>query len=320
MSSSRAAPRYTGIRTFAGLEHVPLETLGSGGTGFPRAVVVGVPFDTATSWRPGARFAPEAIRSASVLLRPWHPQHGIEVLREGTVLDAGDIGITPGNAARSSEQIAAALAPLCAAGAVPLVLGGDHSVALGELRAHASAGPPPALLLIDAHADTWDEYYGERIFHGTFLRRAIEEGIVDPARSLIAGVRGSLYSRADLDDARAMGLELVPIEVLREGGPARFGARVRERCGTERIVLSFDIDVVDPSAAPATGTPEVGGLSSVEVLALLRALRGVRFAGFDVVEVSPPYDSIAQITSLLAANVAYEMLALAALAGDHPTA
>jgi agmatinase len=127
-------------------------------------------------------------------------------------------------------------------------------------------------------------------------------------------VHGSLYSPADLDDARALGLELVPIEVLREGGPARFAARVRERCGTERVILSFDVDVVDPSAAPATGTPEVGGLSAVDALAFLRALAGIEFAGFDLVEVSPPYDAPGQITSLLAANVAYEMLALAALA------
>jgi agmatinase len=302
------------VRTFASLEHAPLQTLGTRGAPSPELAVVGVPFDTATSWRPGARFAPEAIRSASVLLRPWHPVHGIEVLRAGAVLDAGDVGITPGNATRSSEQIAAALSPLCAAGTIPMVLGGDHSIALGELRAHASAGGPLALVLIDAHADTWDEYYGERIFHGTFLRRAVEEGLVDPARSLVAGVRGSLYAPADLEDARELGLELVPIEVLREGGPARFAARVRERCGTSRVVLSFDIDVVDPSAAPATGTPEVGGLSAVEALELLRALAGLAFVGFDIVEVSPPYDAPGQITSLLAANLAYEMLALAALA------
>lgn len=312
MSSRRSAPRYTGIRTFANLEHVPLEALGQGGAAYPQVAVVGVPFDTATSWRPGPRFAPEAIRSASVLLRPWHPGHGVEVLRAG-VLDAGDVVTTPGNAARTTEQIAQAIGPLCAAGTVPLLLGGDHTIALGELRAHASAHGPASLLLIDAHADTWDDYYGERIFHGTFLRRAIEEGLVDAGRSLVAGVRGSLYSPADLDDARGLGLELVPIEALREGGPERFAARVRERCGSERVVLSFDVDVIDPSAAPATGTPEVGGLSAVQALEILRALAGIRFAGFDVVEVSPPYDSPAQTTSLLAANIAYEMLALAAL-------
>ena len=315
MSSQRSAPRYTGIRTFASLEHVPLSTLAATGSETQADVaVVGIPFDTATSWRPGARFAPEAIRSASVLLRPWHPRHRVEVLRAGAVVDAGDVGVTPGNAARTSEQITAALSPLRAGGIVTLVLGGDHTIALGELRAHAAAAGPAPLLLIDAHADTWDEYYGERIFHGTFLRRAIEENLVDPARSLVAGLRGSLYAPADLDDARALGLELIAIEELRALGPDAFAARVRERCGSERVVLSFDIDAVDPSAAPATGTPEVGGLSATDALAFVRSLAGITFAGFDLVEVSPPYDPPAQITSLLAANIAYEMLALAALA------
>jgi len=315
VSPPRSAPRYTGIRTFASLEHVPLAALAAADAETRAEVaIVGIPFDTATSWRPGARFAPEAIRSASVLLRPWHPRHRVEVLREGAVVDAGDVGITPGNAARTSDQIAAALSPLSAEGTATLVLGGDHTVALGELRAHAAGAGPVPLLVIDAHADTWDEYYGERIFHGTFLRRAIEEDLVDPARSLVAGLRGSLYSPTDLEDARALGLELVTIEELRALGPDGFAAGARARCGSEGVVLSFDIDAVDPSAAPATGTPEVGGLSAAETLAFVRALAGITFAGFDLVEVSPPYDPPAQITSLLAANIAYEMLALAALA------
>jgi agmatinase len=309
VSEQRAAPRYTGVRTFAGLAHVPLAELTRERA---QVAVLGIPFDTATSWRPGARFAPEAIRSASVLLRPWHPTHSVEVLRTG-VVDAGDLAVTPGNAARSAEQIAAALTPACAAGIVPLALGGDHSVTLGELRAHAATRGPVALLLLDAHADTWDEYYGERLFHGTFVRRAIEEGLIDPARSLIAGLRGSLYAAADLDDARALGLELIPIEELCAFTPAAFAARARARCGTADVFFGFDIDVVDPSAAPATGTPEVGGLSAAQVLAYVRALAGIEFAGFDVVEVSPPYDAPGAVTSLLAANIAYEMLALAAL-------
>jgi agmatinase len=276
--------------------------------------VVGVPFDTATSWRPGARFGPEAIRSASVLLRPWHPGHGVEVFESLGAVDAGDVAITPGNAARSADQIAEALSPLCAAGTVPLVLGGDHSVLLGELRAQASVHGPLALAVLDAHADTWEDYYGERLFHGTVLRRAAEEGLIDPARSLIAGIRGSLYEPADLDDARALGFELVAIEQLRDSAPAAFAGRFRDRAGDAPAFLSFDVDSVDPSAAPGTGTPEVGGLLAAEALALVRSLAGTRFVGFDLVEVSPAYDSPGQITALLAANVAYEMLALAALA------
>ena len=330
MTDARGAPRYTGVRTFAGLPHEPLADAaraseGPSGAasserpeapaarGRPEAVVVGVPFDTATSWRAGARFGPEAIRSASVLLRPWHPVHEVEVFRSRAVLDAGDVAITPGNAQRSTEQIATALSPLCASGTIPVALGGDHSIALGELRAHASVHGPLALLLLDAHADTWEDYYGERLFHGTVIRRAAEEGLLDPARSLIAGIRGSLYAPEDLDDTRALGFELVQIDELRATEPVAFAARVRERVGGKPAFLGFDIDVIDPSAAPATGTPEVGGLLAGEALALLRALTGIRFVGYDVVEVSPPYDSPGQITALLAANVAYEMLALAAL-------
>jgi agmatinase len=316
----RSAPRYTGIRTFAGVPHVPLldtraEADDRGDDERVHAAVVGIPFDTTTSWRPGARFAPEAIRSSSVLLRPWHPLHGVQVLGrpDAQVVDAGDVGVTPGNALRSTDQIAAALGPLSEQGTTVLALGGDHTVLLGELRAHAAVHGALALTLLDAHADTWEEYYGERIFHGTVVRRAVEEGLIDPRRSLIAGLRGSLYEPADLDDARALGLELMGIEELRALAPSEFAARVRRLSGDGPAFLGFDIDVVDPSAAPATGTPEVGGLLAAEALALLRALAGMRFVGCDVVEVSPPYDSPGQITALLAANIAYEMLALVAL-------
>jgi agmatinase len=175
------------------------------------------------------------------------------------------------------------------------------------------------MLLIDAHADTWQDYYGERLFHGTVIRRAVEEGLLDPSRSLIAGLRGSLYEPADLEDARSLGLELVAIDELRASEPAAFAARVRRRLGAGPAFLGFDIDAIDPSAAPATGTPEVGGLLAVEALALLRALAGITFVGYDIVEVSPPYDSAGQITSLLAANIAFEMLALAAIARDPST-
>jgi agmatinase len=318
VSEPRRAPCYTGVRTFAGLAHVPLAHAAIGGGPSPAAaVVVGIPFDTATSWRPGARFGPEGIRSASTLLRPWHPGHGVEVFSTLAAVDAGDVAITPGNAARSAEQIAAALSPLSARGTVAVALGGDHSILLGELRAHAAVHGRLALIVLDAHADTWDDYYGERLFHGTVLRRAVEEGLIDPAHSLIAGIRGSLYAASDLDDARTLGFELVEIDQLRAIAPAAFAARVRERVAATPAFLSFDVDVIDPSAAPATGTPEVGGLLAAEALALLRALAGMRFVGFDVVEVSPPYDGPGQITALLAANVSYEMLALAALAqGD----
>jgi agmatinase len=302
------APRYTGIRTFARLPHVEL----------PRddvdAAVVGVPFDTATSFRSGARFGPEAIRAASVLLRPYHPVLDVDVFGSLSLVDGGDLRVTPGNALRTTEQIGAGLQPLLEAGIVPLVLGGDHSIVLGELRAQHAARGPVALVLLDAHADTWDQYYGEKYFHGTPFRRAVEEGLIDPTRSILAGMRGSLYERADLDQPRDIGFEVIRGEELTSLAPAEYGSRVRARIGDGPVHLSFDIDVIDPAWAPGTGTPEVAGLQPREALGFLRALAGIGFTGFDVVEVAPAYDSPGQITAITAATVAYEFLALLAVA------
>jgi agmatinase len=301
------APRYTGVRTFARCPHVR-------DTDGVDVAVVGVPFDTATSYRAGARFGPEAIRAGSTLLRPYHPVLGVDVFAGQSVVDWGDVEVTPGNAARTMEQIEAGLRPLLAAGVRPIVLGGDHSIALGELRAHAEAHGPLALVLLDAHADVWDAYYGERLFHGTPFRRAVEEGLVLPDRSLMAGMRGPLYGEGDLGAAAELGFELLTDDELRALKPAEYGERVRARVGDTPAFLSFDIDVFDPAFAPATGTPEAGGLTPREAFALLRTLAGASFVGFDLVEVSPPYDGPGQTTAMLAANVAYEFLALSALA------
>jgi agmatinase len=296
------------VRTFARLPNVELPADGVD------AAVLGAPFDTATSFRPGARFGPEAIRSASTLVRPYHPLLDVDVFERLSIVDGGDLCVTPGNAQRTAEQLDAGLQPLLRAGIVPLVLGGDHSVVLGELRAQAAIHGPVAVVLLDAHADVWDQYYGERYFHGTPFRRAVEEGIVDPSRSLFAGMRGPLYSRADVDAPRELGFEVIEGEELHGLSPEGYGARVRDRVGGGRVFMSFDIDVLDPAFAPGTGTPEVAGLQPREALAYLRALRGLAFSGFDVVEVSPPYDGPGQLTSLHAAAVAFEMLALLASA------
>jgi agmatinase len=302
------APRYTGIRTFARCPYV--EDPAGVDVGF-----IGVPFDTATSYRAGARFGPEAIRSGSALLRPWHTALGVDVFAGHSVADLGDLPITPGNAEKTAGQIAAGIGAILKAGVTPIVLGGDHSIVLGELRAHAeAAGGPLALVLLDAHADTWDHYYGERYFHGTPFRRALEEGLLAPERSFLAGMRGSLYAASDLGDAREMGFEIVQGNELRALSPAEYGWRVRERVGDGPVFFSFDIDVLDPAFAPGTGTPEVAGLLPHEALAFIRSLAGMRFSGFDVVEVSPPYDNAGQVTAMLAANIAYEFLALTALA------
>ncbi|MBV8956158.1 MAG: agmatinase [Solirubrobacterales bacterium] len=302
------SPRFTGPRTFARLPHVALPSDGVD------AAIIGIPFDTATSFRAGARFGPEAIRSASALLRPYHPGLDVQVFGALSVVDGGDLVITPGNAQRSAEQIASGLGAVAQAGIVPVVLGGDHSIVLGELRAHAAVHGPVGLVLLDAHADTWDQYYGERYFHGTPFRRAVEEGVLDPSRSLLAGMRGSLYSRADLEAPLELGFEVISGEELPTLAPERYADRVRTRVGSGPVFMSFDIDVLDPAFAPGTGTPEAAGLYPREALALLRALAGIGFCGFDVVEVSPSYDAPGQVTALNAAAVAYEMLALVAAA------
>jgi agmatinase len=301
------SPRYTGLRTYA---RCPASTDWDNAD----VAVVGVPFDTATSFRSGPRMGPAAIREASLLLRPWHPALEVDVFGTLSVVDGGDLDVTPGNAERTTAQIDEGLRPVVEAGATPLVLGGDHSIVLGELRAHARKHGPVAIVLLDAHADTWDAYYGERYFHGTPFRRALEEGLIDPNRSLLAGMRGSLYAASDLDEPRSWGFEIVPCDELRTWTAQQYGERVRAHIGDGPAYLSFDIDVLDPAFAPGTGTPEVAGLLPHEAIAFLRALAGVAFVGYDVVEVSPPYDGPGQVTALNGASIAYELLALSAVA------
>jgi agmatinase len=276
--------------------------------------VLGIPFDTSVTMRPGARFGPEAIRSASMLLRPYNPVQRAQVFGKLSVADLGDLRVTPGNAERTVAQIAEQLEPIVAAGVRTLCLGGDHLVVLGELRAHAAVHGPLALVLLDAHADVWDEYCGERYYHGSPFRRAVEEGLLDPSRSLLAGMRGSVYDGADVDVPSELGFEVIPCEELADLSSDEYGTRVRARVGHGPAFMSFDVDVLDPAFAPGTGTPEPGGLATREALAFVRALRGLAFSGSDVVEVSPPYDGTGQPTALAAANVGYELLTLDVLA------
>jgi agmatinase len=275
---------------------------------------VGIPFDTGTSFRPGPRFGPEAIRAASALLRPYHPAYGIELLERLGVVDHGDVPVAPGDTPGSLARIEEGLAPLVEAGVTTLGLGGDHTITLAELRAHARRRGPLALVQLDAHADTWDEYFGMKEFHGTTFRRAAEEGLVDPSASVQAGMRGSIYEAADYEGSRELGYTLVTADELRALGPERYGELVRERVGDRPVFLSFDVDFLDPAFAPGTGTPEIGGFTTAEALAFLRALRGIELVAADVVEVSPSYDGPGQITALAAANVLWELLALRAAA------
>ena len=298
-----AAPRYTGVRTFA---RCPLVDSAEG----VDVAVLGIPFDTATTNRPGTRFGPEAVRSASMMLRPYNPVQGTQVFGRLSVADLGDVVVTPGNAERTMGQIAEQLEPIVRAGAHTLCLGGDHTIVLGELRAHAAVHGPLGLVLLDAHADVWDRYVGERYYHGSPFRRAVEESLLDPSRSLLAGMRGSLYGPDDVAMPVDLGFEVIPCEELVTLGVEEYGARARARVGDGPLFLSFDIDVLDPAYAPGTGTPEAGGLTTREAFGFLRALRGLRFSGYDVVEVSPPYDGPGQPTAVAASNVAFELLTL----------
>jgi agmatinase len=307
---ARLIPRFAGIRTFMRAPH-------STDLAGVDAAVYGIPFDTATSFRTGTRFGPEGIRSASALLRPYNPALDVNVVETLSIVDYGDVPVSPGDTERTYGQVEEALAPLLDAGVFPLALGGDHSITLAELRALARRHGPLALVQLDAHGDTWDEYFGQKFFHGTTFLRAHEEGLIEPSASVQAGLRGSLYGPDDLGSARELGFTVLSCDELRELGPAGYGDLVRERTGTRPVFLSFDIDVLDPAFAPGTGTPEVGGLSTAEALAFLRALRGIELAGADVVEVSPPYDGVGQQTALAAANVAYELLSLKALTAQR---
>jgi len=302
-----AVPRYTGVKTFA---RCPLVESPAG----VDVAVLGIPFDTGTTYRPGTRFGPEAVRSASMMLRPFNPVQGTQVFGRLSVADLGDVAVTPGNAEKTMGQIAERLEPILRAGTRTLCLGGDHTVVLGELRAHAAVHGPLGLVLLDAHADVWDRYVGERYYHGSPFRRAFEEGLLDPSRSLLAGMRGSLYGPDDVAMPKDLGFEVIPCEELVTMTAEEYGARVRSRTGEGPLFLSFDIDVLDPAFAPGTGTPEAGGLSTREALGFVRSLRGLKFSGYDVVEVSPPYDGPGVPTAVAASNVAFELLTLDVLA------
>ena len=280
------------------------------------APVYGIPFDTATSYRTGPRFGPEAIRSASSLLRPYNPALAVNLVDRLSLVDYGDVPVSPGDTERTYAQVEAALAALVDAGVFPAALGGDHSITLAELRALARRHGPLALVQLDSHGDVWESYFGQRYFHGTTFKRAVEEGVLDASASVQSGMRGSLYGPDDIQVARDLGFTVLTTDELRDLGPAAYGELVREKAGDRPVFVSFDIDFLDPAFAPGTGTPEAGGFSTAEALAFVRNLRGVRLEGCDVVEVSPPYDGPGAVTALAAATVMYELLSLRALLGS----
>jgi agmatinase len=301
-----AAPRFTGPRTYARLPHL---------TDLSEAdcAVYGMPWDGGTSFRSGARFGPEAVRSASGMIRTYNPVLKVQVFGALSVVDYGDAPTAPGYIEETLARIQAYVEPIARAGVVPLGIGGDHSVALAELRALASVHGPLGLVHIDSHTDLWDTYNGLPYAHGTMFRRAIEEGVLDPARVIQAGMHGPLYGEADEQIPATLGVEMIPWVELAELSPAAFAERVRARLRGAPAFLSFDVDFVDAAFCPGTGTPEVGGPTSFQALSYLRALTGIDFVGFDVVEVAPAYDGPGQVTALFAANALFEMLSLVAL-------
>lgn len=294
-------PRFAGVSTFLRL---PLIT----DPAKLDVAIVGVPFDGGTSYRPGARHGPRQIRDQSALIRPYNQALGVNPFTRHRIADYGDLPVNPLSIDDSYVRIERGIRTLLEAGVIPLSVGGDHSILLPILRAIHAAHGPVGLIQFDAHSDTWDQYWGMKYSHGTPVRRAIEEGLLAPGRVLQVGLRGQLYAADDLDFARANRVMMVTAEEFHARGVAglkRQLARFRDR----PTYLSLDIDVVDPAFAPGTGTPQVGGLSSAQILELVRALAGLKLVGADLVEVSPPFDS-AGITSLLAANLLHEILCL----------
>jgi agmatinase len=274
--------------------------------------IVGVPYDGGTSYRPGARFGPRHIRDQSSLIRPFNPVLEVSPFEQLRIADYGDVDVSPVSLEETFAAIERELDVVVGAGAIPLAVGGDHSITLPVLRSLARRHGPLALVHFDSHPDTWGEYAGSYHYHGSTFRRAIEEGLVDGRRLIQIGIRGPIYSRDDFEFHAEHGLEAIRIGEVKDHGVASIVERLARLEGRPAY-CSFDIDAVDPAYAPATGTPEVGGLTAYEALALVRGLRRLDLVGADLVEVAPPYDGPGAITSVLAANLLFELLCLFAL-------
>jgi agmatinase len=302
------APRFTGPRTYARLPYVK-ELDGVD------AAVFGIPWDGGASFRSGARFGPEGVRSASGMIRTYNPVQRVQVFGVLSTIDYGDAPTAPGYLEDTLRRAEEFVRPIAESGALPVAIGGDHSITLAELRALAAVHGPLGLVHLDSHTDLWDSYYdGVRYGHGTVFRRAIEEGLLDPSRVLQAGMRGSLYGEEDEGIPGELGVESIPWVGLARLSADEFARKAHERLGSGPAFLSLDVDFVDAAFCPGTGTPEIGGPTSYEALGYLRALTGLRFVGFDVVEVAPAFDGPGQVTALFAANAVFEMLSLIVLA------
>jgi agmatinase len=298
-------PRYAGEATFARLPRLDEVSQAD-------VAILGVPFDSGVSYRPGARFGPSHIRESSRLLRPYNPALQVPVFASQQVADAGDLAVNPFNIDDAIGAIERGARDLLERTRFVLTLGGDHTVALPMLRAVSAVHGPVAVVHFDAHLDTWDSYFGAAYTHGTPFRRAAEEGLLDRTGCLHVGTRGPLYTDADLDQDSELGFQVIPAPDVEQLGVPGMVERIAQRVGDRPVYVSIDIDVLDPAHAPGTGTPEAGGLTSRELLATLRSFARLNLVGADIVEVAPAYDH-AQITGIAAAHVGYELLsALAA--------
>lgn len=297
-------PRFGGIRTFARLPHVTdLDGVD--------VAVVGAPFDTGVTFRVGARFGPAAVRDMSVMTRPYNPTLDVDVYSELSVVDYGDLPVVPGYIEDSYARITEGLSVVLNAGVIPIVIGGDHSIALPELRAIAAKHGPVGMIQFDAHTDTWDEYFGRKYNHGTPMRRAVEEGLIDTSRTIQVGIRGSLYGPGDLNMARELGFEVWTADDVRREGINATIAAIHRRAGKGPVYLTFDVDFIDPSFAPGTGVTEIGGFTSRECQEFVRSLVGIDLVACDLVEVLPSYDP-GGMTALIGANMMFEFLSVIA--------
>jgi agmatinase len=291
--------RSGGIATFMRLPHItqPEEL---------DIALLGIPFDGGTTYRPGPRFGPRHVRAQSVLIRPWNPVLHVNPFAKYRIADYGDLSVNPLSIEDTFRRVEEQMKPLHDAGTRCISVGGDHSLSLPLLRAITRRHGPVAVIQFDAHNDLWDEYFGSRYSHGTPFRRAIEENLILDGAFLQVGLRGQVYDEHDFDFAKKHKVKMITAEEFHARGIALFRRQLQAFRG-KPVYITLDIDSVDPAYAPGTGTPQVGGFTSIQILELVRALRGLNIVGCDLVEVSPPYDS-SEITSLLAANLLYELL------------
>jgi agmatinase len=293
-------PRYGGPATFARLPRLDEVERAD-------VAIVGVPFDSGVSYRPGARFGPGHIRASSKLLRTYNPVQDIEPFAVQQVADAGDIACNPFDITEAVRQIDEGARGLVDTGAKLMTIGGDHTIALPLLRVMHEVHGPVAVVHFDAHLDTWDTYFGAPVTHGTPFRRASEEGLIDKTGSMHVGIRGPLYSTQDLSDDEVLGFQVIGAHDMDDLGWRGAVERIKARVGNRPTYVSLDIDVLDPSFAPGTGTPEAGGLTSRELLNILRAFADLNLVGADIVEVAPAYDH-AEVTGIAASHAAYELI------------